>query len=184
MKLVIVSGPEATGKTMVGKKISDMLGYPYQSKDMIKEALFDTETRSTWDYSWYEDKAKDNFFNVIEQFIEHGTSAVIESNFIAEDRQRLTKCQNKDTLVSEIYCRTKGLTSFKRFVRRNEGGARHKGHHDRRWYPTVLSQDLLQYFGISWLHKPLGFSERLYIVDSTDFSKIDYEEIVDYIKEA
>ena len=42
MNVLIVSGPEATGKTAVGKTISQKLGYQYLSKDMIKEAMFDS----------------------------------------------------------------------------------------------------------------------------------------------
>lgn len=148
MNLTIVSGPEATGKTAVGKEVARILGYKYQSKDMIKEALFDSEPHNTWDYSWYENKAKDAFFDSIGQLISKKKSAVIESNFTSHDKMRLDTLINSDILISEIYCRAQGMTSFKRFIKRNESGARHKGHHDRRWYGQVLIEDLLGYVGV------------------------------------
>jgi predicted kinase len=184
MYLVIVSGPEATGKTTVGKTVAHLLGYQYHSKDMVKEKLFDTEVQNTWHYAWYENKAKDQFFTTIEQLIAQGTSAVIESNFIGADRQRLADCLNSDTIVTELYCTTKGMTSFKRFVRRNESGVRHKGHHDRRWYIRILCQNLLRYVHITGSHKPLGFTKQLLVVDSTDFFAIDYQKIVEFITTA
>ncbi|NCU37689.1 hypothetical protein EOL96_01325 [Candidatus Saccharibacteria bacterium] len=61
MNLIIVSGPEATGKTYIARQISSQLGYAYQSKDVIKETIYDTYTRSTWDYGWYESEAKQEF---------------------------------------------------------------------------------------------------------------------------
>ncbi len=184
MNLIIVSGPEATGKTAIGRALAKLLSYQYLSKDMIKEALFDSEQHSTWDYSWYEERAKTIFFGKIADFIAHNESVVIESNFVGADKEHLVACLNDKVLVTEIYCRTTGLTSFMRFVRRNENGTRHKGHHDRRWYLQVLLQGMFGFFHIQWLHKPTGISEKLLIVDSTDFSKVDYDKIISFINQA
>lgn len=177
MKLIIVSGPEATGKTAVGRNVAKILGYQYISKDMIKEALYDSEPHSTWDYTWYEMKAKAIFFDTIAEFINKAESVVIESNFIGLDRQRLLALLNSGTEVSEIYCTARGLTSFRRFVKRNETKVRHKGHHDRRWYAKVFLQDLLRYTGINWPYEPVKLTEKLIIIDSTDFAKVNFKQI-------
>jgi predicted kinase len=183
MHLVIISGPEATGKTAIGKEIAKQLGYEYHSKDIIKEHLFDTAGKSTWRYNWYESRAKDQFFKIVRRLIDSRTNAVIESNFIGADKKRLSECLDPGVLVTEIYCKARGLTSFKRFVRRNESGQRHKGHHDRRWYAKILLEDLLQYAHISWPSRPSGLTHRLLIVDTTEFSKIDYRKIAEFAEQ-
>jgi predicted kinase len=182
MNLIIVSGPEATGKTAVGKKVAELLKYKYIGKDVIKEALFNAESHSTWKFSWYENKAKEQLFDSLEKCIQDNTSVVIESNFIKSDRDKLLKKINNKISVCEIFCTAKGLTSFRRFVRRNESGQRNKGHHDRRWYPKVLSQDILRIVHINWPYKAVGLSDKLLIIDSTNFSKIDYDKILEFIK--
>lgn len=181
MKLVIVSGPEATGKTFIGRYVASLLNCQYVSKDMIKEALFESESHNTWNYSWYEQKAKQIFFDTVEDFINQNKTMVIESNFIGPDRSQLIRLLNDNVLLTEIYCTTKGLTSFKRFVKRNESGNRHKGHHDRRWYLKVLFQDLLRYVYIDWPYKPMNLNERVLILDNTRFSNVDTEKISDFI---
>lgn len=125
------------------------LRYQYESKDRIKEALFDTAPRSTWNYGWYEAQAKQRFFRVIEQLIANNTDSVIESNFIGKDKVRLKRYLKGNVYLTEIYCSAQGLTSFRRFVSRSETGRRHKGHHDRRWYPKVFLQDCLRSVGSS-----------------------------------
>lgn len=183
MRLIIVSGPEATGKTEVGKEVARRLDCKYKSKDMIKEKLFNTENHNTWDYGWYEKKAKKDFFKDISSLVKNDSDAVIESNFIGKDKTQLSNSLNTEVMLTELYCETKGLTSFKRFIHRNESGKRHKGHHDRRWYFKVLAEDLLRYLRIRWPHKPSGLTKKLLIIDTTDFQKVNYEEITAFIKQ-
>jgi hypothetical protein len=184
MNLVVVSGPEATGKSAISREIVRLLGYQYQTKDTIKEALFDAKLHSTWDYAWYEKRAKNKFFGDIQHFVAQNKSAVVESDFTAEDKKRFAACLNDTVVITEIYCTTKGFTSFKRFVWRNETGRRHTGHHDRRWYVKILLQDLLKYLGIRWPHQPLGFTKRILTVDTTDFTRVDYKKIANFTKQA
>ena len=181
MHLVIISGPEATGKSEIGRKISEQLGYKYESKDRIKEALFDKRPRTTWDYSWYENEAKQQFFHKINGLISNNINAVIESNFIGTDKIKLEKCLSSEVLLTEIYCTASGMTSLRRFIGRNEGGRRHKGHHDRRWYIKVFAQDCLRYIGIQWPYKPLGLTDKFLKVDSTDFTKVNFDEISKFV---
>ena len=47
MNLVIVSGPEATGKSGIAQEVAQLLGYKYQSKDVIKEQMFDQGSHDT-----------------------------------------------------------------------------------------------------------------------------------------
>ena len=178
MNLIIVSGPEATGKTFIGKSIAKTTGYQYVSKDMIKESLFDKLKHSTWDYAWYEEKAKQELFRQISEQVKNDVDIVVESNFISKDHARLQAYLQLDTTVREVFCFSKGMTTLKRFVARNESGQRHRGHHDRRWYPKVLLENLLQYFGIRWPSKPSELSETLLEVNTTDLTKVDIQELI------
>lgn len=179
MNLVIVSGPEATGKSGIAQEVAQLLGYKYQSKDVIKEQMFDHGSHDTNDSSWYENKAKDEFFDQIQQFVVRNESAVIESNFIAVDRQRLVACLG-NAQITEIFCTARGFMSFIRFVKRNETNNRHKGHHDRKWYWSVFKHDVARMLGIQWPYKPLGFTNKLLAVDTTNFSKINCQAIADF----
>lgn len=181
MQLVLVSGPEATGKTHIAKSIARQMGCDYAGKDAIKEALYDTAAHNTWNYSWYESEVKNIFFNLVKDYIAQRKSLVIESNFIGTDRDRLMGLLNDDVEVSEIYCTARGLVSFKRFVQRNESGHRHKGHHDRRWYVKVFIQDMLRYLHVNYPYRPVRITPKLLIVDTTNYQKIDIASISKFV---
>ena len=178
MNLIIVSGSEATCKTFIGQTIAKSIGYEYLGKDTIKEAMFDQATHSAWDYRWYEARAKQEFFHRIEQLVINNTDVVIESNFIGEDKVKLQACLHPGVNVREVYCYSKGMTTLKRFVARNENGQRHKGHHDRRWYTKILLEDLLLYVGVRWPSKPSGLGSTLIEVNTTDLTKVSIQEII------
>lgn len=179
MKIVFVSGGEATGKSTVGKKIAEILGYKYLAKDVIKERMFDTEQVSTWNYGWYEKRANDEFFTKIKSNIDSKQRLVVESNFNKKDKIRLIETLKDANLeVTEVYCYTKGLTSFRRFVNRNESKLRHSGHHDRRWYGLVFVFSILTNLKIHNPRAPLRLSSNVFELDTTDFTNIDYTTIV------
>ncbi len=183
MKLILISGAEATCKSDIGKRLSNELGYIYQSKDLIKEAMYDKGEQSTWKYGWYESQAKQVFFNDIAKLIHDKSDAIIESNFIGEDRTRLARLINENVLLKEIHCYADGLHSFKRAVRRNESGSRHSGHHDRRWYPKIFIQSFLHAVGIDLgAHKHIGITDDVLMLNTTEYPNVDFEEIVEFAK--
>lgn len=185
MHLVLISGAEATCKSTIGKKIASQLGYVYQSKDAIKENLYDIEDRNTWDFRWYESRAKQAFFLDIQSLIDRNVDSVIESNFVGEDRSRLAALITPKIQLSEVHCYTNGLSSFKRVVKRNESKERHHGHHDRRWYPKILFQSVMHSMGVNiGAHNPINISNKVFCIDTSDFSKINYEEVIQFIASA
>jgi len=183
MKLILISGAEATCKSAIGQELEKRLGYTYQSKDAIKEALFDKKPFSTWDFKVYERQAKDLFFHDIESTIRRHENTIIESNFIGEDKTQLEKLITKDVELIEVHCHTKGYVSFKRFVKRNESKKRHPGHHDRRWYPKVLFQTTMHILHVDiGAHKPVGLSKQVISFDTTKYPNVDFDALIDSIR--
>lgn len=183
MNLVLISGAEATCKSDIGKHLAREIDYTYQSKDCIKEDMYDKAERSTWNYGWYEAKAKQAFFSDIEKLINSNTNAIIESNFIGNDKKQLEQLIGNNISLKEIHCYADGLTSFKRAVRRNESGRRHPGHHDRRWYPKILFQSLLHAAGINiGAHKEVGIQDDVLFLNTTHYPDIDFDSIVEFTK--
>lgn len=182
MKLVIISGPEATCKTTIGKHIASELGFAYLSKDSIKEAMYDSENHNTWDFNWYESRTKEIFFEEIKKLVYKNKNIVVESNFMGNDRQKLSELTNSQTELFEIHCNSNGLKSFQRFVKRNENKERHPGHHDRRWYLKVLYESTMHNIGINIkAHRITGLTTKVLNVDTSNFSNIDYKSIINFI---
>jgi predicted kinase len=182
MRLIIVSGATATGKTTLAQKIADNLGYVLYSKDTIKERLYDSVPKTNHGYFWYEKKAKDKFFNSIEKDISKGKSLVVENNFMRNDKRRLKSLLNKEVQVAEIYCKARGFTRLRRFINRGESKQRHSAHNDRKWYATVFIGALLNYIGIEWPYGPVHVSSKVPFLDTTDISNIRIRKIADFVK--
>jgi len=182
MNLIIVSGAEATGKTTIAKTLAKALGYSYHSKDVIKESLFNTQKHSTWDFAWYESMAKNQFFTDIETIARSKNNAIIESNFLGDDKERLRVLLGDSVNLLEIHCYSDGLSSFKRVVKRNESKARHPGHHDRRWYPKIFIQSIFHNLGVNiGAHKPLNLSDNTICVNTTDIANVDYGQLMSIV---
>jgi len=182
MKLVIVSGPEATCKTTIGKYIAGELGFEYLSKDSIKEAMYNTDDHNTWDFNWYESRAKNKFFEELKALVSDNKDIVIESNFMGSDKDKLRVITNSQTEIFEIHCNSNGLKSFQRFIRRNENKERHPGHHDRRWYLKVFYESIMHNMGINIkAHRTTGLTSKILQVNTSNFGDINYKSIINFI---
>ena|SRR5579862_3998341 len=182
-KLIIISGAEATGKSHIRDELAKRLGIEYLSKDVIKEKMFDEGTVSTWRFSWYEDRANDELLRQTAVYLSENQSLIVEANFKAGYEARLRELLRPDTETYEIFCRSRGFASFRRFVKRNETGSRHPGHHDRRWYLPVLVYSICGILKINWPYKPMNLSQKILRLDTTDLSKIDYAAITQFISQ-
>ena len=182
MRLVIVSGATATGKTTLANIIATKLKYILYSKDAIKEKLYDSPVNEKHGYFWYEKKAKNIYLDSIRANLLDGKSVIIESNFLKNDKIRLKSLINESVQVTEIYCKARGFTRLKRFISRGEGETRHKAHNDRRWYPTIFIGVLLNCIGIQWPYGPVGVTDKVLYLDTTDVSEINIKKIIEFIK--
>ena len=169
--LIIVSGAPCTGKTTLANKIADQFHLPLVSKDDIKESLF--HSLGTKDREWSKQLGISSYrllYYFMESIIRVGHSLIVESNF--QDQYDSEQFQNMikkyGVTPIQIQCKTKGEVLFERFKERSESGERHPGHVDHLNY-SEFEKDLLK-----GSYEPLNVEGEVVYVDTTDFTKIDY----------
>jgi predicted kinase len=173
--LIIISGAPCTGKTTLGQRIARDLSFPFISKDRIKELLFDTV--GVGDREWSKKlgaATMEILFMLAETELVAGRSFVLEANFRpAQANAQFQPLRAKyDFTVFQVECSADSDVLLTRFQARTESGERHPGHIDHITYPEVVAD--LQ-FGV---YGPLEIADALYTVDTTDFTKVDYERLL------
>jgi predicted kinase len=178
--LLIVTGLPATGKTSICKVMSEQLSIPVFSKDVYKEILFDCLGTKDRDWSKKLGKAAiEMFFNDIEQLLKSKTSVIAETNFKPEfDNTRFQEFIDEYNInCIQIICKADGEILYKRFADRAQSGGRHGGHNDSESldeFRPILMQGRIE---------PLDISCEIIEVDTTDWSLINFENLISQIKE-
>lgn len=179
----MVGGQSGTGKTTLARRIAKDFGYELFLKDEYKEARFD-ELDGRLNMRKFSEIEKDSWQTMYAKVREAAAtdkSLVIEGNFKAAEGAELKKTFRPGMGVIEVYCFARGWLPFKRYVARNRRGERHKGHLDHLWYPLVFWEVLMSRFG-RHTFKPLGLSDALIRVDSSDFENLDYAGVVEFVR--
>jgi predicted kinase len=178
--LILVNGFPGTGKTTVGKQLSEQLHVPFLSKDAIKERIFDALGCSDKQWSLKVSGASHRILDyIIEEELQAGHSMIVESNFKPDpDGERFRRFQTQYGVpVIQILCWAEGDVLWERY-RTREATNRHPGHVESAGLEEQR-QRLLP-----------GKCEALPIdgptieVDTTDFGDIDYRGIVRAINDA
>ena len=177
--IIIVTGKPAAGKSTLAKWLSQELKFPLVSKDRIREELFD---RLGWkDRNWAQELGKasvDMMFYFAQAELEVGHSIIMDNAFyppISNLRFQDLKEQYKAESI-QIVCDSDRETLFQRFRLRADSGNRHPGHGD---------YDVLEelYVNLADTASPiLEIGGPVIKVDTTDFAKVDYQEILKQIE--
>jgi len=166
MKLILINGLPATGKTTISKRLGDELDIPVISKDMIKEFLFDVLGIKDREQSKaFGRLANDFLYEICEAYLSKGKSIIIENSFEYEfAKPRIEEIAKKySPELIEIYCTTAPSTRRKRFKERNESGNRHPGHFDEANYMADAEPEPLEKYA------PIGIGSVIKIkTDTTD----------------
>ncbi len=177
--IIIVTGRPAAGKSTLAKWLSQELKLPLVSKDSIREELFD---RLGWkDRKWAQKLGKvsiDMMFYFARAELAVGHSIIMDNSFyppVSTPRFQALKEQYNAKSV-QIVCDSDRETLFQRFKARADAGGRHPGHGD---------QDVLEelYANLADNSSPiLEIGGSVIKVDTTDFSKVNYQKILKQVK--
>lgn len=170
MGTVVMSGAPGTGKSTVGTFISDALGFPFLSLDVIKESLGDS--LGTGDEDWSDllgDAAAEVIFRLTATF----PAAVVEGWWRGERRRRATR---EFEGCVEVFCRCEPALAESRMRSRHDMG-RHPIHRDVI-NPTLL--DRAAYLAETVV--PLGVGSGLIEVDTT--AEIDRVQLLTEVQTA
>ncbi|HEX2913021.1 MAG TPA: ATP-binding protein [Chloroflexia bacterium] len=179
--LLLVAGAPGSGKTTVANRLAQALNLPLLVKDGIKETLFETLGYS--DLEWA-GKLSLTTYNLLYFFLEielrAGHSLIVESNFDRKlHESRMHELRQKYPFdIFQLYCRADDSTILERYSQRGETEGRHPGHLDH------LRTEDLKLALEEGRYDPLELGGITRIVDTTDFTKIDYASLLDEIKAA
>jgi len=177
--IIIVTGRPAAGKSTLAKWLSQELKFPLVSKDSIREELFD---RLGWkDRKWAQELGKasvDMMFYFARAELEVGHSIIMDNSFyppVSNPRfQALKEKYHAESI--QIVCDSDRETLFQRFKSRTESGGRHPGHGDQ----DVLEELYANLADTSSQILEIGGS--VIEVDTTDFARVNYQEILKQVK--
>ena len=190
MYCILVSGMPASGKSTIAQKISQSLNLPVFSKDSAKEVLFDTVG-----FSCRAEKvqlgvaAMRVMYYTAEQMMRANKPFILENNFENESVQGIFQLLEKYRYVA-ITVRLLGDPSviYQRFAERDLSPERHRGHVVNDCYPEpagAVRENPTRKTYAQFLDdiEKRGFTRfvangPLIEVDVTDFSKVDYDEVL------
>lgn len=195
MYCILMAGMPASGKSTMAKAIAEKWKLPVISKDSIKEFMFDNIG-----FKSREEKVKlgiasmEIMYYVAEQLMKAGQPFILENNF-----ENSSECGIKALLKKYQYSAlTVTLTGdykeiYRRFRERDISPDRHRGHVVNDCFPEKKERSLEEINAASISYeayvnsvKQRDFDDffvgnKQIKVDTTDFSKIDMEDLFSQI---
>lgn len=179
--IILVAGIPASGKTTYARHISEKLNIPFIGRDAVKEKLYDVlkyDTSKRENSQLYGMASYSVFCHIAECLMRADVSFVFETNFWPASVDILlpmVRQYNYRALTILFDADIKVL--HKRFCERDITNERHpglvaKGTSNLHNFDS-FSKELLP-------HRDFCVGEKI-IVDTTDFSKVDYDEINDLV---
>lgn len=195
MYCILVTGIPAAGKSTMAEVMSERLKLPVISKDTIKELLFDNvgfQSRA--------EKVKlgvasmEIMYYAAGQLMKAGQSFILENNFEYSSEQGIQTLLEKYRYSALTITLTGDYkVIYQRFLKRESSPDRHRGHVVNDCYPERKEKDpetsrskTISYESFVRGIEQRGFDAfcadgRQIKVDTTDFSKINMEELFSQI---
>lgn len=175
MKLIVVGGSLATGKSTVSSRLSETTGIVRISLDEIKEALFDLVGYR--DRAWSKDMGRvafPAFRDCIELHLQRGDSVIADATFLwLEDANWLHAFSKKYGAELILVWLTADPTVARERMIHRSNTARHPGHNDA--LDEVIAEFDERFFNKTFL--PIPLNARTLVVDTTDIANVDHAAI-------
>lgn len=193
MYCILVTGIPASGKSTMARFLAEAFGLPVISKDRIKECMYDTIG-----FRSREEKVKlgiasmQIMYDLAEELMRSARPFILENNFENVSKEGLLTILEK----YEYEAITVTLTGdykiiYQRFLERNRDPGRHPGHVVNDCYPG--SKEINSPVQISYESFVEGITQRgmdsftangpQIILDTTDFGRLDREDLVRRIQD-
>ncbi len=185
--VILVTGIPASGKSVLAERLSTDLGLPWFSKDLIKEELFDT-----LGFASREEKVKLGIastgimYYLAEQMMQCHKSFILENNFEASSRQGLIQLLERyGYRVLTLRLTGDYARIYERFIQRENSPLRHPGHVTNSRYskeegaaqsPTITLEQFISGIQAREMDS-FCIGDQVIDLDTTDFSKVDWEKI-------
>lgn len=142
MYCILVTGIPASGKSTLAAAIAGALRLPWISKDRIKELLFDRlGFRSREEKVRLGLAAMDAMYYCAEQLMAAGKPFILENNFENSSREPLLRLLERHGYQAITLTLTGDYRRiYERFLLRNAGPERHRGHVVNTCYPELPGQ--------------------------------------------
>ena len=192
MAIIVLTGMPATGKSTICKFLNQEFGFPIIEKDAIKEQLFDT-----LGFTCYAEKrALDHAANailihIVDSILKAGGSAIVDNNFDTESGKCFSELLSKyNPKCVCVFLKGDTDVLHERYTLRDNAHKRHLGHVLQNNYPpkegdslyyTMTKEEFFEKFIKRGMDSFTCPGERIE-VDTTDFSKVDFNTIMADIK--
>ncbi|NBK90643.1 kinase [bacterium 1XD21-13] len=194
--MIIVTGGPGTGKSYTAAKIEECI-------EGLEKLSFDGVKEKNWDTFGFDNKKQKTALNEfsLEEFYLHVRKAMrnsktllLEYPFYQYHKPRLQElAEEYGYHVITVYLYGDTQTVYQRSVKRDHGGKRHPGHLTDRYHiedqtgggPTAVDA-IPDYEGFCKWMRERNYDIRLghtIAVDVTDFTKINYDEIIEEIRQ-
>lgn len=182
--IIVFTGLPGAGKTTLSRQVASALRLPLIAKDAIKEIMYDN---IGWSDRAFSAKLAHATFRIMEyitgQNLKSGYSIILESNYSPKLASKQFQLWQKEYAcdIIQIVCQADTDVLARRYVERNSTN-RHPGHiDDSNSVEEHQSEFVERIKGRE--DQPLDVKGAVKIVDTTDFSTVDVEEIVSWIRQ-
>ena len=137
MKLIILAGMPATGKSTIAKMLQKEFGFPILEKDGIKEQLFDTIGFECYAEKRQLDVAANAvLLRIMEDMMKADTSIIVDNNFDPASAEKLNALLEKyNPSCVTVFLNGDTQVLYERYVERDSKHLRHLGHGMQTHYP-------------------------------------------------
>jgi predicted kinase len=166
-RIILVSGPPASGKTTVARPLAAALGYALLTKDEVKEALFTAMQGPAGDLE-FSRKIGGAAMEVLWALAPQCPRVVVEANFRTRSSYERGKVAALEGRIVEVHCRLPLQEASRRFAQR----AREERHHPAHALQEISLEQLAEYA------EPFAMNPVIEVDTSTP---VDVRELADRI---